>query len=401
MRYKYQAIDAQQQQVSGTLAANTEREALRQLQRRGLTPLYLTATDSPLQSDRTFRGNKPKQKDILIVLHELTTLLESEVTLIEAVESIAHSSHHPFITQTFTNIAIKLRQGTAFSITLQTSPLQLPWYLLQLVEAGELTGKLASALRDALNQMEYEIQIANEMRNALTYPVILIVSGIAAIIMIFTIVVPRFANILKNRGDHIPLLAQWVLNTGMLLNTHVEWLVGSLVVLLVIAIYLFTQPYLRAKLKDRIALLPLIGMWILEAETARWAAMMGTLLENRVALLHALELSAQGIKLPRLNAKLIQVSKAVKTGSTLSQALQDNDALTPTGHNLIRAGERAGQLPRMLRSLAKLLEESGRLRMKRFLLLLEPIAILVIGGIIGVIITGVILAITSVNEITL
>jgi general secretion pathway protein F len=128
---------------------------------------------------------------------------------------------------------------------------------------------------------------------------------------------------------------------------------------------------------------------------------MGTLLENRVALLQALELAAQGIKIPRLNAKLIQVSKAVKTGSTLSQALQDNDALTPTGHNLIRAGERAGQLPRMLRSLAKLLEESGRLRMKRLLLLLEPIAILIIGGIIGVIITGVILAITSVNQITL
>lgn len=401
MRYKYQAIDTQQQQVSGILTANTEREARRQLQRRGLTPLYLTTIDSSQQTVRISRGKQPQQKDILIVLHELTTLLESEVTLIEAVDSIAHSSHHPFITQTFTNIALKLRQGTTFSLSLQTSPLKLPWYLLQLVEAGELTGKLATALRDALNQMEYEIQIANEMRNALTYPVILIVSGIAAIIMIFTIVVPRFASILKNRENDIPLLAQWVLNTGMFLNTHMEWLVGSLVVLTVMTIYLFTQPYLRARLKDMMVQLPLFGMWILEAETARWAAMMGTLLENRVALLQALELAAQGIKIPRLNAKLIQVSKAVKTGSTLSQALQDNDALTPTGHNLIRAGERAGQLPRMLRSLAKLLEESGRLRMKRLLLLLEPIAILIIGGIIGVIITGVILAITSVNQITL
>ena len=401
MRYKYQAIDAQQQQISGILAANTEREARRQLQRRGLIPLYITVVDSHLSTERISRGRKPQQKDILIVLHELTTLLESEVTLIEAVESIAHSSHHPFITQTFTNIALKLRQGSTFSLTLQTSPLKLPWYWLQLVEAGELTGKLATALRDALNQMEYEIQIANEMRNALTYPVILIVSGIAAIIMIFTVVVPRFASILKNRENDIPLLAQWVLNTGMFLNTHMEWLVGSLVVLTVMTIYLFTQPQLRTKLKDMLAQLPILGIWILEAETARWAAMMGTLLENRVALLSALELAAQGIKLPRLNAKLIQVSRAVKTGSTLSQALQDNDALTPTGHNLIRAGERAGQLPRMLRSLAKLLEESGRLRMKRFLLLLEPIAILVIGGVIGVIITGVILAITSVNQITL
>jgi len=127
--------------------------------------------------------------------------------------------------------------------------------------------------------------------------------------------------------------------------------------------------------------------------------MLGTLLENRVSLLRALELASQGIKLPNLNARLNQVNKAVKAGTSLSQALQDNDALTPTGHNLIRAGERAGQLPRMLRSLAKLLEQSGRVRMKRFLLLIEPMAILVIGGVIGVIITGVILAITSVNQI--
>jgi general secretion pathway protein F len=129
--------------------------------------------------------------------------------------------------------------------------------------------------------------------------------------------------------------------------------------------------------------------------------MMGTLLENRVPLLRALELASQGTKLLSLNAKLIQVLKAVKAGTSLSQALQDNDALTPTGHNLIRAGERSGELPRMLKSLAKLLEENGRVRMKRFLLIIEPVAILVIGGVIGVIITGVILAITSVNQIGL
>jgi len=217
--------------------------------------------------------------------------------------------------------------------------------------------------------------------------------------MIFTIVVPRFAGILKNRGDDIPMLAQIVLNTGMFFNNYFEWLIGGAVVLAIIVGYLFSQPYLRAKLKDATAKLPVFGVWIIESETARWAAMMGTLLENRVSLLGALELASEGIKLPSLNAKLNQVRKAVKAGTSLSQALQDNEALTPTGHNLIRAGEKAGKLPRMLRSLAKLLEESGRVRMKRFLLLIEPAAILVIGGVIGVIITGVILAITSVNQV--
>jgi general secretion pathway protein F len=399
MRYKYQAIDTQKQEVSGILTAESEREAARQLQRRGLTPLILnqvTFTSVPTRG----KGGKLKQRDVLVVLHELATLLESDVALIEAVESLANSSHHPLITQTFADIAAELRQGISFSVTLQASPLKLPWYVTQLVEAGELTGKVAHALRDAVAQMEYDTRVADEMRNAMIYPIILIVSGIAAVLMIFIIVVPRFAGMLKNRGsDDIPLLAKLVLNTGMFFNTHLEWVIGTIVALVIMGTYLFSQPSLRAKLKDASIKLPLLGVWILEAETARWAAMMGTLLENRVSMLRTLELANQSIKLPSLNARLSQVSKAVKSGTNLSQALQENDALTPTGHNLIQAGERAGELPRMLRSLAKLLEESGRVRMKRLLLLIEPVAILVIGGVIGLIITGVILAITSVNQI--
>lgn len=398
MRYKYQAIDAQKQEVSGILTAQAEREAFRQLQQRGLTPLSLTPIH--LSSSNARKPSQVKQRDILVVLHELATLLGSGVALIEAVDSIAHSSHHPLITQTFSDMATQLRQGIAFSAALQNSPLKLPWYMTQLVEAGELTGQVATALRDGVNQMEYESRIADEMRNALIYPVILIVSGIAAVLMIFTVVVPRFANILKNRGDDLPLLAKMVLNTGMFFNNHFDWVISIALVLVIITVYLFNQPILRAKLKDAFAQLPLLGIWLVEAETARWAAMMGTLLENRVALLRALELAHRGVKLPRLQARLLQVNKAVKAGTSLSQALQENDALTSTGHNLIRAGERAGELPRMLRSLAQLLEDSGRLRMKRFLLLIEPIAILVIGGVIGVIITGVILAITSVNQIS-
>jgi general secretion pathway protein F len=398
MRYKFQAIDANKQEVSGILTAETEREASRIIQRRGITPLSLTPVS---QSERTVsKVVKPKRRDVIIVLHELATLVDSGVALIEAVESLANSSHQPFITQTFADIAAELRQGMAFSVTLQASPLELPWYITQLIEAGELTGKLAPALRDGVSQMEYEQEVANEMRNAMIYPIVLIVSGIAAILMIFMVVVPRFANILKNRGDDLPLLAKFVINTGMFLNTHLEWVIGTAIALVVLFLYVSNQPALRTQFKNMTAKLPLLGVWIIEAETARWAAMLGTLLENRVSLLRALELSAQGIKLPSLNAKLVQVTSAVKSGVNLSQALQENEALTPTGHNLIRAGERAGKLPNMLRSLAKLLDESGRVRMKRFLLLIEPLAILIIGGVIGVIIIGVILAITSVNKIS-
>jgi len=400
MRYKYLAIDAQGQEISGMLNAEVEREAIRQLQRRGLTMLSLTALETSTRGNSNVqRGGRATHQDLIVILHELTTLLESGVSLIEAVESLANSSHHSFLTQTFAEIATQLRHGKNFSATLQNSQLKLPWYVIQLVEAGELTGKLAIALRDGVKQMEYEKQVSDEMRNAMIYPVILIVSGLAAVLTIFILVVPRFANILQNRAVDIPWLAQAVLSTGMFLNTYLGWILGGIVTLVIVATYVTQQPRLRAKFKDATVTIPFFGTWLIEAETARWAAMMGTLLENRVPLLRALELACQGVKIPSLGTRLVQVSNAVRSGISLSQALQDNEALTPTGHNLIRAGERAGELPKMLNSLAKLLGESGRVRMKRFLLMIEPVAILLIGGMIGMIVTGIMLAITSVNEI--
>jgi general secretion pathway protein F len=105
------------------------------------------------------------------------------------------------------------------------------------------------------------------------------------------------------------------------------------------------------------------------------------------------------VRSPQRRARLEAVARSVRAGVPLAESLEEQAALTSTGYNLIRVGERAGELPAMLRSLAKLCENAGRVRMKQFLALLEPMAIMVIGGIIGVIMIGIILAITSANDI--
>jgi general secretion pathway protein F len=99
--------------------------------------------------------------------------------------------------------------------------------------------------------------------------------------------------------------------------------------------------------------------------------------------------------------RLEQVLAAVRGGRSLADALSAAQVISATGNGLVRVGERSGELAAMLRSLAELYDESGRNRMKRFLTLLEPVAILLIGGVIGLIMTGIILAITSVNQISL
>ena len=398
MRYRYEAIDNQRQTVSGFIHAASEREAGRELQQRGLT-LFSVESAAQKTAEKQ-RAGKPSQRETLTVLLELVTLLESGVTLIEAVESLAESSHSGNITAIFAEVAVKLRQGVAFSTVIQQSAFTLPPYIPQLLQAGELTGKLAQTLRQGLEQMEYQAKVQEELRSAMIYPLILIVSGLLAVLIVFTLVVPRFATLLQQKGGELPVLAWVVLSAGQWLNSHLYAVAFTCGVVVLSGFYLFRQPLVRARLWDAAARLPIVGAWLVEAEIGRWAATLGALLENRVAMLTALELAANAVNLPRLKMQFAQIAKTVRSGTHLSQALVDHDAITPTGHNLLQAGERAGKLPAMLKSLAKLYESSSRLRMKRFLLFIEPAAILIIGGIIGLIITAVVLAITSVNQIT-
>jgi general secretion pathway protein F len=214
----------------------------------------------------------------------------------------------------------------------------------------------------------------------------------------FTFVVPKFAGLLK-RADDLPLLASAVLNTGMFLR---QWYWVVLLLLAGVAVALarvLRDPAKRAQWLEALERLPVLGVCRVESETATWARVLATLLSNRVPLMEALGLAQESVVAPGRRARLEEVARNVRSGIPLADALEEQQTLTATGYNLVRVGERSGELPAMLQSLARLCQEAGRARMKQFLALLEPAAILLIGGAIGVIMIGIILAITSANDV--
>ena len=393
-RYHYQALNAEGISLEGVLRADNERAAARQLERRGLAVVELHAGDAATRR----RAGRLRHDDVILALQELATMLTSGVSIADAVGSQALGAHHPRIVEAFTSMSRDLQRGLAFSATLAKSGLPLPEYVVQLARAGELTGQLGKALGDAGAQMEYEQQLRNEMRNALIYPVVLVLAGVAAVAIMFTFVVPKFASLLQQAED-LPLLAWLVLAVGTWTRENVLLLGLLLAAVVAAAVWALRQPALRAGALDRLSRWPVVGPWLVEADTARWAKVLGALLGNKVPLMRGLELAQAGLQLPQRRARMGEVTRAVRGGASLADALEDHDALTATGYNLVRVGERSGKLASMLDSLARLYEEAGRNRMKRVLILLEPIAILVIGSVIGTIILGVILAITSANDL--
>ena len=400
MDFQYHAINAQGQPVSGQISAGGEKEAARLLRQQDLTPLEIipAGQSNVTHLTRTHRaGNQEKA----IVIRELAILLQAGVPLAEAVESIGKTHTDSTIGETFTHIHGKLRSGEKFSQALQTAQLEWPDYLFQLVAAGEHTGKLAQALRSAATQMEYEQRIKSEMRNALIYPSILVFSGIAATLLIFIVVVPKFASILKSSRAQIPDISVWVLTAGMFVKENLLWVgLGAAAAVLAI-ISLAVNPAWRTRSLQSLSRVPILGRWLIETETGRWAAMLSTLLENRVPILKAMELAQSGMRLETVRHKLQHALREVRGGKKMAEALAGAQMLNVTGLNLIRVGERSGELANMLRTLATLYENAGRERLKRFMILLEPLAILIIGSVIGTIMIAVMLAITSLSNIPL
>lgn len=395
--FAYEAINAEGRSRTGHLRAESERHALRTLEGRGLSVIAIRAS---VQAGRARRNTRLRTSDVIVSLQELGTMLTSGVPVADAVASQAMSAHHPRIVAAFSGMSTGLQRGQGFSQVLEASGLPLPAYVIQLVRAGELTGELGRAIRDAGQQMDYEQRVRNEIRNALVYPLVLVLAGIAAVALMFVFVVPKFSSML-DRSEALPFLAWAVLATGVWMRANFLAFTGVLVAAAFACVMLARRPAVRTAGVDAVARLPLVGTWLVEADTSRWARVMSALLTNRVPLMRALELAAGGVQIPARHQRMIEVTRAVRGGTALAPALEMQEALTPTGYNLVRVGERSGKLPEMLESLARLYEESGRNRMKRLLLLIEPMAILVIGSVIGTIILGIILAITSANDLAI
>lgn len=396
MEYEYQAVDRSGEALRGTLEADSPADVVRQLARDGRTAVEVRK-HRPRTASRIWH-RRLRSADLVVAFRELATLLGSGVTLADAVVAQSRGSGRPLLAAAFDGISQELMRGKSFGEAVRESGLPLPEYVHQLIEAGELSGELPRSLREAVEQMEYDGRVAADMRGALTYPAILVASGIAAVLIVFVVVVPKFSDLLQE-GKDLPLLASVVLGAGVWFNQNTGLFVGFLAAAALGVAALWRSRRARSGVTNGLSALPVVGAWLAETDTAKWASVMAAMLFARVELMDGLALAVRGVRVSRRRARLEQATAEVKSGSALSAALEKHRALTPAGYNVIRVGEESGKLAEMMRALATLYQENSARRMKSVLALVEPLAIVLIGGVLGTIMIGIVLAITSVNEL--
>lgn len=293
MKFSYKAISASGSKDTGSIEALSVQDAMRELKRQGLTPLDIQLE----QLVGVGIKGRVKRGELLQFLDELVTLLRAGVSLADAISSQSDAHFNPVLATTLQKLSSGLQQGRQLSDVLKSSSLDLPKYMYQLVSAGEMSGKLAEAIAEGVEQMRFEEQLATEAKNALIYPFVLVATGIVAVGLVFSLVVPKFSNLLDGKVE-LPWLASIVLRSGVFFNENGLWVLLALVVVVSALVSLFSKPLVQERAIDYFAQWPIIGPWLVESETGRWTAVLGALLANGVPLMDSLALANQGIRIP-------------------------------------------------------------------------------------------------------
>ncbi|MFM7273138.1 MAG: type II secretion system F family protein, partial [Gammaproteobacteria bacterium] len=348
--WRYRAVDRRGGEQRGLVVAGARQEAIQRLEARGLrvTGLDEAVADKADAKSVKKTATRIRELDKAVLLAEMATLLEAGVPLAEAAPSLEAAYAETALGPRLGALRRSVQAGLPVAAAFRASELELPEYVHTLIESGEASGRLAGSLRDAATQLDYEHTVVQEFRTALIYPSILVGAGIAAVLAIFVIVVPRFASMLKGGRAELPAISRWVIEGGLFFRENA--LACSLVAAAIAGglSILLRQPAVRQALLQWISRLPVAGAWLHETETGRWATMLGTLLANRVPLLDALDLAARGLRLNRDRSYMRGVTEELRRGRSLSEVLAEGQWIAPTRLNLLRVGERAGALPKML-----------------------------------------------------
>jgi general secretion pathway protein F len=398
MRFHYQALQADGRVLTGQVDAESPRRAYRDLARRGIRPTAITPAATRVRTGFAAR-KKAGRRDELYLLKELHALVAGGVPIAEAVGALEEAAAHPALAGALARLHAGLHRGERFAAAFARCFPAFPDYIQRVIEAGDMSGRLGEALADAAAEIEREARFRGELRGALVYPAFLIGVGFLAILFMFVVVVPRFAVMFRGKFDQLPWLSYAVIAGGMWIREHL--MLGTIVGSAIAAgvVYAVREPEIRNRVRARLARLPLLGGWLAEIETARWAAVLARLLENRVPLMASLELARRALRGSGTQARMVQVERAVRSGRALAAALEDNHLLPTTALSLIRVGERSGNLPEMMRSVAAIYDEIVKNRVKTILAIIEPTAILLIGVVIGLMAVAIFLAITTINNV--
>lgn len=392
--FSYKATTTDGAIVEGVIEAADEGDVAERLKNSGVIPLTIATPKEGLGKRFILKSSRG---DILTFTTELSSLLGAGLPLDRSLNILSEITENNEMKNIIKSVLKSIREGSSFSDALQKHPRVFPKLYVNMIRAGEAGGVLDVVL-DKLNEfLESSKELKDHVFSAMIYPVILLFTGGASIIVLLTYVLPKFSVIFAEMHTELPLSTRMIIGfSGFLASYWWILLAGAAGGGVIFRNFVKTE---EGRFKWDSFKLKLMGDLIKKIETARFARTLGTLIRSGVPLLQALHNSKDIINNRVIASAIDAVSKGAKEGKGIAAPLTDAKVFPALALSMIKVGEETGQLDTMLLKVAVTYEKSLRVAIKRFVSLMEPAMILGMGLVIGFIVLSMLMAIFSITDL--
>ena len=387
--FEYKARTPEGEVRNGMVTASSEEAAIDALQQNKLTVIAVREAASPSLFERNIFGARVKYKDIVIFSHQLATLFEARIPVVEALKTLMSEAEKPALRQVIAGILDDVAGGMSLSQAMGKRPEAFSSFYVNLVRSGEESGKLQEIFTYLADYVERSYYMVSKARNAMIYPAFVLLAFTGVLVVMLVVVFPRLISIFEETGQQVPVYTQAIIFLSLTLR---RW--GLLILLFLIGIGILlwrwsaTPPGKMFFHRLQVSV-PIIGQLYRKLFMARLTDNLQTLIMGGIPIVRALTITSDVVGNVVYRQAIERAIESVKGGSTISAAFEQTPEIPQLVTQMIRIGEQSGRLDFILGSVSKFYRREVDSVLENIVALIEPALIIFLGVGIGVLVASV------------
>jgi type IV pilus assembly protein PilC len=386
--FVFKALDPAGASARGEVEADSKQVVADQLKARGLIVTDISNKHSSKELNLTLFA-RVKPNELTVMTRQLATMIASGMTLLRTLYVLEEQTESAPLVETIVAVRRDVEAGLPFSAALARHPKIFSPLYVAMVQSGETGGRLDEALLRVSDQLEKDDALRRQVKSAMMYPSVIITFAGVVLFALIAFLVPVFAKVFKQFGGKLPTITQFTVNLSHLL-TNRWYLIFGVLVAIVVGFRQWKRSSWGRPQWDAFRLkIPFkIGTVVQKIALARWSRTLSSLIASGVPILQAIDITGKTAGNTMVERAMADVTQSVKSGGTIAEPLKDAPVFPSMVTQMVGVGEETGALSTMLSKVADFYEEEVATAVKGLTSLLEPVMIIVVGGIVGFIVVA-------------
>ncbi|HPP31926.1 MAG TPA: type II secretion system F family protein [Soehngenia sp.] len=385
MKYKYVALTKDGFKITGSMESTSETEVINMIKTNNYLPVSI---ERDIESEAKFElfSKKVKKKDLAVFCRQFYTMLDAGINIVNSLDILSAQTENKTLKKAIKDVAENVQKGITLSEAMKMHPKVFPTILINMVEAGEVSGNLDTILERMAVHFEKENKTENKVRSSMVYPIVLMIVSVAVVIFMLIFILPTFVGMFEGSDTPLPLPTRILIGLSDFLKSYWYIFIG-IVALLVFGITSFINSENGRRLFDGIKLkLPIIKGTTVKIVTSRFTRTLSTLMSSGIPLLRSMEVVSRVVNNKVVEEKLISGIEDIRRGVPLSRMIRDVEIFPPMVDSMVKIGEESGALDDILLKTADFYDEEVDVALTRLTSMLEPLMIVFMALIIGFIV---------------